>query len=307
MANTRPSAARLWTAAAALIVAAAVASCSSDRPAEIVPVSAGPTSTTSADTADDPSATTDPEPAPTLAAGTLTVATELSMTDIEATTTDTEAPTTDIEATTTDTEAPTTGAQATVIAVEPSASVAEPSPSTNAISAAAASWDFSPLADHLSYDAVNDARMQAPNPAVIRIPRLGVKASIIPLGLQDDGSIEIPEDPEQAGWWLGGPEPGETGPAVILGHVDSQEEGPAVFFDLRYMKAGDEIHIDRVDGSTVSYVVDFLESHDKDAFPTDAVYGPTEQPTLRLVTCGGDFDFNVRTYEENVIVFASLA
>lgn len=213
------------------------------------------------------------------------------------------------ENSTTDPEAATTSAGTTLIAVEPAASVAEPAlaPATTVTDAAGTSWDYSPLADHLSLDAVNDARMQAPNPAVIRIPRLGVEASIIPLGLQEDGSIEIPENPDEAGWWLGGPEPGETGPAVILGHVDSQEEGPAVFFDLRYMKAGDEIHIDRVDGSTVSYVVDFLESHDKDEFPTDAVYGPTEQPTLRLVTCGGDFDFNVRTYEENVIVFASLA
>lgn len=168
-------------------------------------------------------------------------------------------------------------------------------------------WDFSPLADHSSYDRVNNARAQAPNPAVIRIPRINVEAPIIPLGLNDDGTIEVPDQPEEAGWWLGGPEPGETGPAVILGHVDSQEEGPAVFFYLRYLEAGDEIHIDRVDGSTVSYVVEFSESHDKDAFPTDAVYGPTEQPTLRLVTCGGDFDFDVRTYEENLVVFASLA
>ena len=299
MTDTKPSTALLRTAAAALVAAAAVASCSSDRPAEIVPASADSTPTTSTDTVADPPATTDPEPAPTLATETSTVVTELSMTDMEASM--------GTQTSTTDTEASTTDAQATVIAVEPSASVAEPAPSTDAISAAAPSWDYSPMADHLSYDAVNDARMQAPNPAVIRIPRLGVEASIIPLGLQEDGSIEIPEDPEQAGWWLGGPEPGETGPAVILGHVDSQEEGPAVFFDLRYMKAGDEIHVDRVDGSTVSYVVDFLESHDKDEFPTDAVYGPTEQPTLRLVTCGGDFDFGVRTYEENVIVFASLA
>ena len=291
MANTKPSAARLRTAAAALIAAAAVASCSSDPARQVVPAPATSASATSSDTsAADPTTTADPESTPAVA---------------------TEAPSAATEMSTADPEAPTTSAGTTVIAVDPSAPVAEPAlaPVTTATGAgiAAASWDYSPLVDHLSLDAVNDARMQAPNPAVIRIPRLGVEASIIPLGLQDDGSIEIPEDPEQAGWWLGGPEPGETGPAVILGHVDSQEEGPAVFFDLRYMKAGDEIHIDRVDGSTVSYVVDFLESHNKDEFPTDAVYGPTEEPTLRLVTCGGDFDFGVRTYEENVIVFASLA
>lgn len=298
MANTKPSTALLRTAAAALIAAAAVASCSSDPARVVVPAPASSTPATSSDTtAADPTTTAVLESTPAVATEAPAAATELSMTDIEATTTETEASTTDL--------------QATVIAVDPSASVAEPAltPVTTAAGAgiAAASWDYSPLVDHLSLDAVTDARMQAPNPAVIRIPRLGVEASIIPLGLQDDGSIEIPENPDEAGWWLGGPEPGEIGPAVILGHVDSQEEGPAVFFDLRYMKAGDEIHVDRVDGSTVSYVVDFLESHDKDEFPTDAVYGPTEQPTLRLVTCGGDFDFGVRTYEENVIVFASLA
>ena len=221
--------------------------------------------------------------------------------------TDTETSMTAAETSMADTEASMTGAETTLIAVEPSASVAASAPATGAANGAAPLWDYSPMADHLSYDAVNDARMQAPNPAVIRIPRLDVEARIIPLGLQDDGSIEVPEDPDQAGWWLGGPEPGELGPAVILGHVDSQEEGPAVFFYLRYMEAGDEIHIDRVDGSTITYVVESTERHDKDEFPTDAVYGPTEQPTLRLVTCGGDFDFGVRTYEDNVIVFASLA
>ena len=298
MANTKPSAALLRTAAAALIAAAAVASCSSDRARVVVPAPASSTSTAPSDTAAaDPPATAAPESTPTAPTIAPAVATELS-------TTGTAAPTTNAETSTADLET-------TLIAVEPSTSAAEPTlaPVTAAAGTgiAAASWDYSPLADHLSLDAVNDARMQAPNPAVIRIPRLEVEASIIPLGLNDDGSIEVPEDPDQAGWWLGGPEPGETGPAVILGHVDSQEEGPAVFFYLQYLDPGDEIHIDRVDGSTITYVVEATERHDKDEFPTDAVYGPTEQPTLRLVTCGGDFDFGVRTYEDNVIVFASLA
>ena len=291
MANTKPSAARLRTAAAALIAAAAVASCSASPPRTVVPAPTTSAPAASIDTAaTDPTSTAAPESTPAVATEAPAVATEMS---------------------TTDTQAPTTSAATTLIAVEPSASVAEPAvaPVTTAAGAgiAAASWDYSPLVDHLSLDAVTDARMQAPNPAVIRIPRLEVEASIIPLGLQEDGSIEVPEDPDQAGWWLGGPEPGETGPAVILGHVDSQEEGPAVFFYLQYLDPGDEIHIDRVDGSTITYVVEATERHDKDEFPTDAVYGPTEAPTLRLVTCGGDFDFGVRTYEDNVIVFASLA
>ena len=295
MANTKPSAALLRTAAAALIAAAAVASCGSDTPRVVVPAAASSTSTASNDAAAaDPPATAAPESTPTAAPEAPAAATETLTTDTN----------------TTDAEAPTTSVGTTLIAVEP-ASAAEPdlAPVTTALGTgiAEASWDFSPLSDHLSLDAVTDARMQAPNPAVIRIPRLEVEASIIPLGLQEDGSIEVPEDPDQAGWWLGGPEPGETGPAVILGHVDSQEEGPAVFFYLQYLDPGDEIHIDRVDGSTITYVVESTERHHKDEFPTDAVYGPTEQPTLRLVTCGGDFDFGVRTYEDNVIVFASLA
>ncbi len=166
--------------------------------------------------------------------------------------------------------------------------------------------ELTPQANQLNQDpeTVEDARDQAPNPSVIRIPRLGVQAPIIALRLRDDNKIEVPPRADLAGWWLGGPEPGETGPAVILGHVDS-EEGPGVFFHLRYLSNGDEIHVDRVDGSTVSYVVERLEKHGKDAFPTDAVYGPTEEPTLRLVTCGGDYDFDVRTYPDNVVVFAS--
>ena len=243
----------------------------------------------------------------------------------------TEAPTIATEAPTAETEAPTMVAAAaqtsptepapiiaaaaqtspteppTMIATELLAAAPAPAPATSVNGDPEFYWDFSPWPEQWGYDRVDEVRIQAPNPAVIRIPRIKVDAPIIPLGLNDDGTIEVPKDPEETGWWLGGPEPGETGPAVIIGHVDSYREGPAVFFYLKYLEAGDEIHIDRVDGSTVSYVVDFSESHDKDAFPTDAVYGPTEQPTLRLVTCGGPFDRDVRSYEENVIVFASLA
>ncbi len=173
--------------------------------------------------------------------------------------------------------------------------------------AAAAARNNAPLTDDSRQDASADTRMQAPFPAVIRIPRLGVEAPVVPLGLNDDGSMEVPEDPDQTGWWLGGPEPGEPGPAVIVGHVDSRKEGPGVFFRLRYMDPGDEIHIERVDGSTLTYVVEATERHNKEEFPTEAVYGPTEASTLRVITCGGDFDYGARSYQDNVIVFASLA
>ena len=146
---------------------------------------------------------------------------------------------------------------------------------------------------------------EAAIPVTIRIPSIEVEAPIIGLGLREDGAIEVPERTEETGWWQGGPEPGEPGPAVILGHVDSRV-GPAVFYRLPELDPGDEIHIDRQDGTTVTYVVETSERHGKDVFPTDAVYGATEKPTLRLVTCGGEFDYDVRSYEDNFIVFATI-
>jgi len=147
---------------------------------------------------------------------------------------------------------------------------------------------------------------QAPKPIGIRIPAIGVDADMIALGLQTDGSIEVPTDFAQTGWWADGPEPGEQGPAVVLGHVDSRS-GPAVFFSLTELRPGDEVIIDRIDGSDVAYRVDRIEQHDKDLFPTEAVYGDTSDPQLRLVTCGGDFDRSARSYRDNIVVFASQA
>ena len=152
----------------------------------------------------------------------------------------------------------------------------------------------------------NSAGDQEPAPSRLRIPTIAVDAAMVPLGLLDDGRIDVPSDFDQTGWWADGPEPGEVGPAVILGHVDSRE-GPAVFFGLGELEAGDPIHVDRLDGSTVTYVVERIEQHPKDAFPTEAVYGPTSEPVVRLVTCGGDFDRERRSYDDNLVVFARLA
>jgi len=149
-------------------------------------------------------------------------------------------------------------------------------------------------------------RLSAPNPIGVRIPTIAVAAETIPLGLRVDGSIEVPEDFDQTGWWADGPEPGEPGPAVILGHVDSVR-GPAVFSRLGDLSIGDVVHVDRDDGTTISYVVDRIEQHPKDDFPTDAVYGRDgEDSVLRLVTCGGQFDRDARSYVDNIIVFASM-
>ena len=179
-------------------------------------------------------------------------------------------------------------------------------PAPGDATAATADLETAPTRDLVNDGIVDSVEIEAANPVSIRIPSIEVEAPIIGLGLRDDGAIEIPAKTDETGWWRGGPEPGEPGPSVILGHVDSRV-GPAVFYRLRELKAGDEVYIDREDGTTVTYIVESSESHGKDTFPTDAVYGATEQPTLRLVTCGGDFDFNERSYLDNLIVFASIA
>ncbi|SHG93878.1 Sortase family protein [Geodermatophilus nigrescens] len=142
-------------------------------------------------------------------------------------------------------------------------------------------------------------------PTRVRVPAIGVDSALVDLGLDGAGALEAPADFALAGWYADGPVPGETGPAVVAGHVDSTA-GPAVFFRLRELAPGDEVLVDRSDGTTARFTVTGVERHPKDAFPTEAVYGPTADAQLRLVTCGGAFDRSVRSYEDNVVVFARL-
>lgn len=142
-------------------------------------------------------------------------------------------------------------------------------------------------------------------PVRVRITAIGVAAPVIDLGLNDDDTLEAPEAFDQAGWWTGGAAPGADGPAVVAGHVDSHA-GPGVFYRLRELRPGDRIELRDRDGRVVRFAVDRLEQHPKDDFPTAAVYGDTARPTLRLITCGGAFDRSVRSYIDNVIVYASL-
>jgi hypothetical protein len=143
-------------------------------------------------------------------------------------------------------------------------------------------------------------------PQRIRIPVIGVSSRLQALGRNADGTIEVPQDWNVAGWFAGGARPGQRGPAVILGHVDSRS-GPAVFYRLRELTPGDKILIDQRDGRTAAFIVDRTERRPKTRFPTTDVYFPTLRPVLRLVTCGGSFDESSGHYRDNVIVFASLA
>ena len=130
--------------------------------------------------------------------------------------------------------------------------------------------------------------------------RLAARA---PRGGRRTGTIEVPADFATAGWFAEGPRPGQPGPAVILGHVDSKA-GPAVFYRLARLPVGAEVFVDRADGSTVDFRVRGTQHVAKTAFPTDLVYAPTLEPSLRLVTCGGGFDRAKGSYLDNVIVYA---
>ena len=143
-------------------------------------------------------------------------------------------------------------------------------------------------------------------PVRLRIPALRVNSPLQRLDLQADGSVAVPKSPDVAGWYERGPRPGQAGPAVLLGHVDSRS-GPGVFFDVARLPSGAVVEVDRADGSTVTFRVTKVSRVSKNRFPTDLVYAPTLEPTLRLVTCGGSFDATRRSYRDNVIAFASLA
>jgi sortase (surface protein transpeptidase) len=143
------------------------------------------------------------------------------------------------------------------------------------------------------------------DPAQLEIPALGVTSQVMHLGLERDGSMQVPPAAYPAGWYDGGPTPGELGPAVLAGHVDWDGD-QGVFYGLRELLPGDQVIVDRADGSVATFAVDRVEEHGKDDFPTDDVYGVVPYAGLRLITCGGTFDEQTGDYEDNVIVFATL-
>jgi sortase (surface protein transpeptidase) len=124
------------------------------------------------------------------------------------------------------------------------------------------------------------------------------------LGLRADGSMEVPPGAFPAGWYTGGPTPGERGPAVIAGHVDLN--GPGVFHLLESVRPGDQVLVTRADGSRPVFRVSQVTHYAKDRFPTALVYGNIDHPGLRLITCGGTFNAQTGHYEENLVVFGDL-
>ena len=146
---------------------------------------------------------------------------------------------------------------------------------------------------------------QIPRPVWLTIPAIGVKAPIVTLGLNRNGTLQVPGSTTVAGWYTGSPRPGAIGSAVIAGHVDSRS-GPGVFFWLRRLHRGERIYVRRADGTLAVFTVTAVQIYAKAQFPTATVYGPVPDAELRLITCGGTFDYARGSYLSNVVVYARL-
>ncbi len=140
-------------------------------------------------------------------------------------------------------------------------------------------------------------------PVRLRIPEAGVDTSLDRLGLTEAGWIAAPKQWQVAGWYAAGPRPGQDGPSVIVGHVDSRT-GPAVFHLLPRLRMGAAVYVDRDDGTSVTFRTTARRQVPKDTFPAADVYGPTLRPSLILMTCGGVFDPATGHYRDNILVTA---
>jgi hypothetical protein len=141
-------------------------------------------------------------------------------------------------------------------------------------------------------------------PVWLRIPAIGVSVSLSALGLNGDGTVQVPTRYQQPGWYKLGPTPGQMGSAVILGHVDDSA-GPAAFYRLRSLHSGDAVEVGLADGMVAHFVVSSVASYLKTAFPAQLVYAPHGYRALQLVTCGGTFDPATGHYLSNVVAYTA--
>ncbi len=146
-------------------------------------------------------------------------------------------------------------------------------------------------------------------PVSLAIPAIGVHTNVMDLGLGPGRTLQVPPltqaGVQEAGWYDLGPAPGQLGPAVIAGHVDSYQ-GPGVFFRLGALRPGDQISVTRADGTVAVFRVDAVDEYRKNSFPTRQVYGPVGYAGLRVITCGGRFDYQTRHYLSNIVIYAAL-
>jgi LPXTG-site transpeptidase (sortase) family protein len=141
-------------------------------------------------------------------------------------------------------------------------------------------------------------------PVALTIPLIGVQTNLITLGLQSNGQLQVPSTTSVAGWYTGSPRPGSVGSAIIVGHIDNTS-GPGVFYRLNTLTKGDKIYVKRADGTLAEFSVTSVQTYLKDHFPTEDVYGPVPDAELRLITCGGAFDYATHHYLSNIVVYAA--
>ena len=146
-------------------------------------------------------------------------------------------------------------------------------------------------------------------PVSIAIPAIGVHSHVIELGLGPNNTLQVPPltqaGVQETGWYDLGPTPGQVGPAVIVGHVDSYQ-GPGALYRLGALRPGDQIYVTRADGTVAIFRVDAVDQYSKVSFPTEQVYGPVSYAGLRVITCGGQFDYQTHHYLSNIVIYAVL-
>ena len=141
-------------------------------------------------------------------------------------------------------------------------------------------------------------------PAALQIPAIGVRTTLIRLGLTRQGTLQVPSSPSVAGWYTGSPRPGEIGSSVIAGHIDSYL-GPGIFFRLRELHPGDRIYVRQANGRLAVFQVTAVHQYPKAHFPAAAVFGPVPDAELHLITCGGTFDYATHSYLSNIVVYST--
>ncbi|MEV4352547.1 class F sortase [Actinoplanes sp. NPDC049596] len=142
-------------------------------------------------------------------------------------------------------------------------------------------------------------------PVRVAIPALHADTPVAGLGLEPDGSMQVPSDARTVGWYTKAPTPGSLGPAILAGHVDFHGKD-GTFARLATLRPGDQVRVTRADGAVAVFAITRVDRYPKDRFPADAVYGPIDHAGLRLITCGGAFDSGAGHYEDNVVAYADL-
>jgi sortase (surface protein transpeptidase) len=145
----------------------------------------------------------------------------------------------------------------------------------------------------------------SPAPTRIKITNLNIDAAVVGLGLNDDHTLQVPKKDGDVGWYVNSPSPGGMGPSIMVGHLDSIR-GSAVFWNLKKLQPGDEIIVERADGSSATFKVDRSETFSQNDFPSDQVYGTINYSGLRLITCSGTYSRLSGHYSDNLVVFATL-